>query len=104
MQFGLGGLNYLVDTPEAVAQAVRTRLLLLTEEWFLDTTEGTPFAGQVLGYGTESTRDLAIRERILGAQGVRDIVEYSSEVVGRAFTVTARIDTVYGLATIVEAL
>lgn len=104
MQFGLGGLNYLVNTPEGVAQAVRTRLLLLTGEWFLDTTEGTPYAEQVLGFGTQSTRDLAIRTRILETQGVSDIVEYSSEVIGREFIVTAKIDTVYGLATIVEAL
>src|ERR1035437_4848234 len=105
MTFGQGSGNYLVNTPAAVAQAVATRLKLFTEEWFLDQTEGTPYATQVFGFGTDSTRDLAVRTRILETQGVTDIVDYSSEVVNdsegptnrRRFVVTATLDTLYGL-------
>ncbi len=40
--FGQGDATFLTDTPEAVAQAVKTRLALWRGQWFLDTEEGTP--------------------------------------------------------------
>jgi hypothetical protein len=104
--FGLGSANFLVDSPEAVAQLVLTRLRLMTGEWFLDTTEGTPYATEILGSGTSSTRDLAVQERILETQGVTGIADYASVVdpSTRAFTVAATIDTIYGQTTITAAL
>ncbi|MFW3086591.1 hypothetical protein ACN6UI_27150, partial [Klebsiella aerogenes] len=41
--FGQGDDTWLVNSPEAVAQAIKTRFLLWYGEWFLDTTEGTPW-------------------------------------------------------------
>ncbi|VXB25454.1 conserved hypothetical protein [Burkholderia sp. 8Y] len=100
--WGQGSANFLVDSPEAVAQLVLTRLKLSTGEWFLDTTEGTPYATEILGAGTASTRDLAIQERILETDGVTGIADYASVVnpTTRAFTVAATIDTTYGQTTI----
>ncbi len=40
--FGRGDDTWLINTPEAVAQAVKTRFLLWYGQWFLDTTAGTP--------------------------------------------------------------
>lgn len=100
MTFGAGSTNFLVNTPDAVAQAVMTRLRLLTGEWFLDTREGTPYASQILGRNTEATYDQAIRERILDTEGVDELVSYSSSLVGRRLSVEATIDTVYGQATL----
>lgn len=96
--FGRGRNNFLVNSPATVAQAVLTRLLLMTDEWFLDLTEGTPYATQILGKYTEGTRDMAIRSRILDTQGVTGIVAYNSIVdrEQRTFTVSATIDTLYG--------
>lgn len=104
--FGQGSANFLVDSPAAVAQLVLTRLQLSTGEWFLDTTEGTPYATEILGTGTASTRDLAVQERILETQGVTGIADYASVVdpATRAFTVAATIDTIYGQTTITAAL
>lgn len=104
--FGQGSTNFLVNSPEAVAQLVTTRLKLWTGEWFLDTTEGTPYQSQVLGTGTASTRDLAIRERILETQGVTGITDYASIVdpTTRAFTCAATIDTIYGQTTLTATL
>jgi hypothetical protein len=102
MQFGAGGADYLRDTPDAVAQAVRTRLGLRKGEWFLNTGEGTDYAGAVLGTNTASTRDLELRTRILETQGVRGIVDYGSvfDPNERSFRVAAVLDTVYGPATV----
>ena len=98
-QFGRAAL-FLSNSPAAVAQAVKTRLLLIAGEWFLDADEGTQY-DEVLGYGTQGSRDLAIRERILGTPGVIELVDYRSVVSAtRKFTVTATISTIYGPAPI----
>lgn len=95
--------EFLVDSPECVAQAIKTRLLLKTGEWFLDTTEGTPYATQILGYGTQGSRDQAIKERIIDTPGVLELLEYSSAVNNRAMTVTATVSTLYGPTTVEAA-
>ena len=98
-QFGRSGL-FLVDSPQAVAQAVNTRLLLWAGEWFLDKDEGTPYEQEILGYGTQGTRDLAIKARILGTPGVTQILKYASSIATRRLTVGAVLETQYGAASI----
>lgn len=102
--FGQGIDNYLINTPAAVGQAIRTRLLLLTQEWFLDVTDGTPFSTQILGTNTRATRDLAVKARILKTPGVKQLVQYASQVADRKFTVTALVDTIYGQTSFTQAL
>ena len=102
--FGRSALDFTANNPETVAQAVRTRLLLLTGEWFLDTTEGTPYATDILGANTAQTYDLAIRERILDTQGVTGIVSYESALADRTLSITATIDTLYGQTSVTAAL
>lgn len=98
--FGSNDAEFLVNSPEAVAQAVKTRFELMTGEWFLDLTEGTPYKGQILGEGTQALYDQAIQERILGTEGVTGIADYSSSLAGRNLTVSASISTVYGSTTL----
>ncbi|MGI4812794.1 MAG: hypothetical protein ACRYG5_06575 [Janthinobacterium lividum] len=95
--FGQNGTNFLVNSPDAVGQAVLTRLGLIEGEWFLDQTAGMPY-DEVLGAGTEATRDLAYRTTILETQGVTGISDYASYLnpSTRAFIVAATIDTLYG--------
>lgn len=99
---GLQAGNFLKNTPEAVGQAVKTRLGLIQGEWFLDTTVGTPYNSQILGAGMVSKYDRAIQEVILGTQGVTGIEAYSSSVdpSTRAATVNCTINTVYGKASV----
>ncbi|MBB3006049.1 hypothetical protein [Cupriavidus alkaliphilus] len=99
--FGGGSADFYKDVPEAVGQAVVTRLRLARGEWFLDITEGTPWE-QVLGKYTSGTYDAAIRQRILGTQGVLSLASYSSTLNSetRALSVTATINTIYGPTTI----
>lgn len=98
-QFGRSGI-FLTDSPEAVAQAIQTRLGLWTNEWFLDATEGTDYMGKVLGHGTQDTRDLEVKSRILGTPGVVELLSYSSSVVGRSMRATATASTLYGTTTV----
>jgi hypothetical protein len=108
--FGQGSKNFLVNSAAAAGQAVLTRLRLMKREWFLDNTEGTPYSDEILGTGTKALYDHAIRTRILGTKGInaqgvrvnviRKILNYSSTVVKRKLTVTATLDTIYGVTTI----
>lgn len=102
MTFGAGGRNYLTDSPKAVAQAVETRLWLLRGEWFLDTADGTDWAGKVLGKGTLRLADIEIRRRILETPNVSGITAYSSTFNGetRALSIAATISTLFGAADI----
>lgn len=93
-----GNTQFLINSPAAVAQAVDTVLLLQQGEWFLDDTVGVPYSTKILGTGTQATRDVAIQNAIINTQGVKDIVNYSSQTnpVTRQFSVTATIDSIYG--------
>ena len=96
--FGRSQADFLIDSPETVAQAVLTRLELSTGEWFLDTSAGTPYMDQILGTGHQTTFDQAIKDRIINTPGVLGITNYVSTVdpVKRSISIVATIDTVYG--------
>jgi hypothetical protein len=104
--FASGFTQFLVNSPAAVAQAVQTRLLLMTGEWFLDVTDGTPYSTQIIGKNTTTLYDAAIQARILGTIGVTGIVSYSSNrnPATRAVTVNAQINTIYGATPITVTL
>jgi hypothetical protein len=104
--FGQGSGNFFTDSPEAVGQAVKTRLGLIEGEWFLDTSQGTPYNSRILGAGTVSQYDQAIQEVILNTNGVTRIVSYSSQVdsSSRAAGVNCTIDTIYGQTTLSTSL
>lgn len=98
MQFGNNQANFLRNSPDAVAQIIASRLALWTGQWFLDTSQGTPWATKVLGKYTANTRDPAIQARILGTPGVLKITAYWSSLNrdARGFGWAATIDTIYG--------
>jgi len=104
--FGNQQADFHRDSPEAAAQAVRTRLLLDKGEWFIDTADGTPWDREVLGERTVGTRDAAIKKRILGTTGVTQIDSYDSafDPNTRRLTVTVTITTLYGQTTISETV
>lgn len=100
--FGLGS-GFLINTPEAVAQAMRTRMRLFTNEWFLDKREGLDL-DLILGYGTQMTRDREVQRRIAGTTGFLRILSYSSDVLARGFSVTCTVETLYGTTTLNEVI
>lgn len=94
--FGQSAANFLVNSPTMVGQSVQTRLLLWRGEWFLDTSEGTPWLQNILGTRTKPVYDLAIQERILATPGVKSIVSYTSQLQpGRKLLVQCTVDTIY---------
>lgn len=99
MTFGQSQQNFLVNSSAAVAQCVKTRLILFLGEWFLDTTDGTDWDNSVLGKYTSGLYNTVIQARILGTQGVTGIVTgtYSATVntITRKLTVACTISTQY---------
>lgn len=92
-----GTSRFLTDSPEAVVQAIKTRMTLHKGDWFVDLREGLDL-GKILGYHTQNTRDLEIKRRITGTKGVTLLVAYNSVVTPeRNFIVTATVNTQFGL-------
>lgn len=98
----LGRRDELYEGTAAVAQAVKTRLLLLFGEWWENPKDGTPLFEEVLGtrFRTDEQPDeidLVFSERITGTQGVADISSFESKIDPETRTYTARVTvrTVY---------
>lgn len=95
--FGHGQSDFLINSVAAVAQSVFTRLYLSTGEWFLDLTEGTPYATQVRGRVSKDVADQAIRDRVLGTLNVNSIDNFSSTLINRNYRATMTISTAFGI-------
>jgi len=105
--FGNGLKNFYINEPNAVGQAVQTRLLLFLGDWYLDTTEGTPYFSGVLGKSNQPQADIVIRDRTLntsfgGQLLVTDITAFTSKLNPdtREYSVTETIDTIFGQAVV----
>ena len=98
MCFGAQQADFWRDCAEAVGQAAMTRLRLWSGEWFIDTSEGTPWTQAVLGTGRRKTIEPALRARILGTQGVTGILDFSIAIdeESRTVKINVTIDTIYG--------
>lgn len=96
------GQQFLINSPACVAQAVMTRLRLWLGEFFVDTTDGTPWLTEVLGARAGHSPDAAIKKRVLLTPGVTGLSDYNSAFDGttRKLTVTATLQTAFGAATI----
>lgn len=96
--FMFGQNNRLVNSPAAVAQAVKTRLQLIQGEWFLDTSAGVPYQKDVLGKGTLATAPAAILAIIRGTIGVTSVLNFLCGVNPQTRTalITFVLVTIYG--------
>jgi hypothetical protein len=94
--FGQGLADYISDT-EAVAQIIKTRLLLFTGEWWLDLNDGLPLWTSILGASGANMQaiTLLIQDRILGTPNVINITSLSTnfDSVARAYSFTASVTT-----------
>jgi hypothetical protein len=104
--FGNGQANFFKDTPAAVGQAAKTRLMLWLGEWFLNVEEGTPYLQGVIGKHNEQTREAVMRARVLGTEGLTSITNYESIIDpdNRKLNLSVAVDTIYGETTIQTAV
>lgn len=99
--FGRGKHAYL-EGIDAVAQAIKTRLLLLYAEWWEDREDGLPLWEQILAApGSQDSLtavDLIFKERIEGTIGVLSLLGYESDFDrdNRKYTFKAAVETMYG--------
>ncbi len=107
--FGRGFGDYLQDVsgdPEAIAQSIKTRLLLFLGEWWKDLRDGLPLWQKILGARVKDKKiiDKIITDRIQGLKmpngnyaitAIKEVEsEYDAET--RAYSFTCRVDTIYG--------
>jgi hypothetical protein len=106
---GHGSADFITDI-DAVAQAVRTRLLLFRGEWWEDIEDGLPLYQNIIGVratqDAEAAMELLVRDRILRTEGVSEILSLESSIdpQNRLITYKTAIKTVYGVAELDEIL
>lgn len=97
--FGNNESDFLINSPETVAQAVKTYLLLFLGEWYLNVNDGTPWFQGVIGFHSQEEADQTLIQTILGIQGVQNVTNWKSSVdpTTRKYTsVSANLQTIYG--------
>ena len=97
--FGHGKHAYL-EGVDAVAQAIKTRLLLLYHEWWEDLEDGLPLWEKIMASSVQPSNikavDFIFRERIQGTTGVLSILGYESSFENRHYTFRCAVETLYG--------
>jgi hypothetical protein len=96
------GVPFLTNSPACVGQAVQTRLLLYLAEWFLDTTDGTPWFQSIVGRHPNTDPNSFVKQRIIETPNVTSIVSFTGAYDGpsRKYTMTSVINTAYGITTV----
>lgn len=98
--FGNGQLDFWINSPEGVAQAIKTGLLLWLGEWYLDNSLGMPWIQGVLGKHSQAMADSIVQNYIQNnIQGVQDIIEFESvtDPYTREYSVIkCVVNTIYG--------
>lgn len=104
--FGFSRNDFLVNSPEVVAQAIMTRLQLWMGEWFADTSDGTGWSQSIVGKQSKNLHELMLRQRVLETPGVLNIEDFKSvlEPNTRHLTVSMTVNTVFGEAYINKGL
>lgn len=97
--FGAGPQQGFLNGTEAVAQAVKTRLLLLYGDWFLDLTDGLQLWQKILGTSGANKKivDTLIQERILNTLNVDSIISFTAQLqpATRQYTFSCQILTAF---------
>ena len=96
--FGRGPGAILTNTPQAVGQAVYTRLRLQFGEVFWASDAGVPYETDVVGYGDKRDRDALMLATILGTIGVTEVIAFDSLIdpSTRRYGFSATLNTLYG--------
>lgn len=94
--FGYNMQDFL-DGQEAIAQAIKTKILLFYGEWWEDISEGIPmfqsFIGQTSSKNLTNAMELLLNERISEVTGVAVVNEVTATIDKRKISVYARCTT-----------
>lgn len=86
--FGYGKGNFIGGN-EAVAQAIKTKILLFYGEWWENLGLGIPMFQSIIGQTNRNTVNIAaqslLRKRILEVDEVTSIVSLDAEAIDRTF-------------------
>lgn len=97
--FGSGLSDFIYDK-NAITQAIKTKILLFYGEWWEQVDDGIPMFQSILGaYDTETVKLASNRlmiDRIRQVDGVTDVSEAKTNVIGRKLYLSYRVDTIYG--------
>lgn len=82
---------------EAIAQAIKTKVLLFYGEWWEDISQGIPMFQSIIGQTNKSNvtnaLELLLNERVLEVPGVEVVNEVTATVNGRTIYVYIRCTT-----------
>ncbi len=92
--FGKGKSNYLTKVP-AIAANIRTRIYSWVGDCFFAQTDGIDWYNRLGSKSQRELLELDLRRIILQSYGVIGITEFSSQVVGRKFTASYKVDTIF---------
>jgi hypothetical protein len=98
MTFGQGVAN-MARNDEAVAQRVKTRLLLLFNEWFLDIGAGVPYLPDIMKRPSNlPLAESLIKKTIIETEGVAELRSFGMtfDANTRRLTVSATVTNIYG--------
>lgn len=102
-QFGKGQQNFTYGV-YAVAQAIKTRLKLLKNEWWENTQDGLPLFQNILGKNATTEHlvivDSLIKDRIINTKDVLSIENFKSEYANRNYMFSCKVNTKYGVITL----
>ena len=104
--FGRSQSDYLSDSvgsPDAIAQAIQTSLLLFLGEWWENTKDGLPMWQKILGSRTKkAVIDKIIISRVRqvrtpdGTKAVTKVSNVQSSMTGRDYSFSCVVDTIFG--------
>ncbi len=91
------GLLRLISDKEQLAQKLTQRLKLFYGEWFLDTTRGVPYFGNILGERNENNVVVQLlTDEILKESEVTSVFNIQSSLINRKFAYSCDILSIYG--------
>lgn len=97
--FGNNSLDY-IDGNEAIAQAIKTKVMLFYQEWWENISIGIPMfqsiVGKVANQNLNMTATLLLTDRIKEVEGVVSVGNISIEKDNRSISFEIEVETIFG--------
>lgn len=97
LQINSNGLLDLIDNKAQLDQKLTQRLKMFYGEWFLDTSRGVPYFGNILGERNENNIVVQLlTDEILKESEVTNVFNINSSLINRKFSYSCDILSIYG--------